>query len=254
MDGLRAESGHYLGGNPQVLLAIASPLMRTAAEACLQERGFGVRWAGADAAVVIESAVQDLPDVVVIDTDLPGGGLMAATKISSAAPGIAVVMLAHAPTEADVLAAIHAGAVGYLPKDVSLEGLTRALRGVLVVEPALPRKLVSALLDEIRGADVRLLLGRPHEALPDLTLRELEVLRLLARGASTLDIARALSISPITVRRHCTGICKKLNVQDRATAVEMVKRSRLPLGSHVGWGSGRPVLTTAAAPEPQTGS
>jgi DNA-binding NarL/FixJ family response regulator len=179
---------------------------------------------------------------------------MAATKISSAAPGVAVVMLADAPTEADVLAAIHAGAVGYLPKDVSLEGLSRALRGALVGEPALPRKLVSALLDEIRGADARLLLGRSHETLPDLTLRELEVLRQLARGASTLDIARALSISPITVRRHCTGICKKLNVRDRATAVEMVKRSRLPLGSHIGWGSGRSVLTTAAAPEPQTRS
>jgi DNA-binding NarL/FixJ family response regulator len=168
-----------------------------------------------------------------MDTDLPGGGITAAAEVSSAAPGIAVVMLAEQPTEADLLEAIYAGAIGCMPKHTSLAGLTRALRGVLVGEPAVPRKLVWALVQEIRGTDASLLLGRPRHAIPDLTLRELEVLRLLARGSSTADIARALSISPVTARRHCAGLCRKLGVQDRAAAVELIERSRIRLGSHV---------------------
>ena len=213
---------------PLVLLALAAPLMRAAAEECLSAQGFAARDRYADAAAVIGGAMRELPDAVVIDEELPGGGIAAATEIASAAPDIAVVMLVEAPTNADVLDAVHAGALGCLPKDVSLDGLVRALRGVLAGEPALPRKLVFAVLKEARGADPARRLGHRDYALHDLTLRELEVLRLLAHGSSTMEISRTLSISPITVRRHCAGICRKLHVRDRASAVAHVKRSRWP--------------------------
>jgi DNA-binding NarL/FixJ family response regulator len=213
---------------PRVLLALSAPLMQAAAQECLTAEGFAARNGRADAAAVIEWAMRELPDAVVIDDDLPGGGIAAATEISSAAPTIAVIMLVESPTDADVLDAVHAGAVGCLPKDVSLQGLVRAVRGVLAGEPALPRKLVLAVLEEARGADPTRLLGLGQFALHDLTLRELEVLRLLAHGSSTAEISRALSISPITVRRHCAAICRKLHVRDRATAVAQVKRSRWP--------------------------
>jgi DNA-binding NarL/FixJ family response regulator len=216
-----------------VLLAVTAPLMRAAAEACLHEHGFAVRSSAVDAAAVIESAVRELPDIALIDTDLPGGAITAATEVSSAVPGTAVVMLAEAPTEADLMGALYAGAVGCMPKHTSLAGLARALQGVLAGEPAVPRNLVGAMLQEIRGTDASLLLGRPRSVVPDLTLRELEVLRLLARGSSTGDIARALSISPITARRHCAGICRKLKVRDRAAAVQVVERSRTGLYSHI---------------------
>jgi DNA-binding NarL/FixJ family response regulator len=181
-----------------------------------------------DAAAVIVAAMRELPDAVVIDEDLSGGGIAAATEIASAAPAIAVVMLVEAPTSADVLDAVHAGALGCLPKDVSLEGLVRAVRGVLAGEAALPRKLVLAVLEEARDADPTRLHGGANYALHDLTLRELEVLRLLSHGSSTAEISRVLSISPITVRRHCAGICRKLNVRDRAGAVAQVTRSPWP--------------------------
>ena len=216
-----------------MLLAVTAPLMRAAAEACLLQHGFAVRSSAVNAASVIESAVRQLPDIVLIDTDLPGGAITAATEVSSAVPGTAVVMLAEAPTEADLLDAIYAGAVGCMPKHTSLAGLTRALQGVLAGEPAVPRNLVGAMLQAIRDTDANLLLGRPRNVIPDLTLRELEVLRLLARGSSTGDIARALSISPITARRHCAGICRKLKVRDRAAAVQLVERSRTGLYSHL---------------------
>ena len=213
---------------PVVLLALTAPLMRAAAEESLYAQGFAARGGHADAEAVVEAAVREQPDAVVIDAELAGGGIGAATEICSAAPSVAVVMLVGAPTEADVLDAIRAGTLGCLPKDVTLEGLARALRGVMAGEPVLPRKLMSALLQEIRGAEVTRLFNRPDYALHDLTLRELEVLRLLARGSSTADMSRALSISPITVRRHCAGICRKLDVRDRATAVARIKRSRWP--------------------------
>jgi DNA-binding NarL/FixJ family response regulator len=211
---------------PRVLLALTAPLMRAAAEESLSTQGFAAERGYEDAAAVIEGAMRELPDAVVIDEDLPGGGIAAAAEIASAVPAIAVIMLVETPTSADVLDAVHAGAVGCLPKDVSLEGLVRAVRGVLAGEAALPRKLLPAVLEEARGADPTRLLGHAHHALRDLTLRELDVLRLLAHGSSTVEISRALSISPITVRRHCAGICRKLNVRDRATAVESFNRSR----------------------------
>jgi DNA-binding NarL/FixJ family response regulator len=209
-------------------------LMRMAAEACVREHGFASLGGGADAAAVIELAIREQPDVALIDADLPGGGITAAAEISSRAPGLAVVILAEAPTEADVVDAFRAGAVGCLPKNISLEGLARALSGVLKGETALPRRFVSAVLTEALRADARLLFGSSRLGLPDLTVREFQVLRLLARGSSTADIARELSISPITARRHCAAICKKLNVRDRATAVELVKSSRVRLASHAG--------------------
>src|SRR5262245_50722031 len=114
--GVWTESAETGGAQPRVLLAVTAPLMRAAAEACLLEHGFAVRSSAVNAAAVIESAVRELPDIVLIDTDLPGGAITAATEVSSAVPGTAVVMLADAPTEADLLDAIYAGAVGCMPK------------------------------------------------------------------------------------------------------------------------------------------
>jgi DNA-binding NarL/FixJ family response regulator len=216
---------------PVVLVALTAPLMQAAAEDYLQEHGFAVHGTAADAAGVIDRVLRDRPDVVLIDTDLPGGGIVATEGILATAPTTAVVIMAEGPTRADVVDAVRAGAVGCLSKSISLEGLARAVSGVLSGEAALPRALVAAALEEVAISDERLVYGSVRVGTWDLSLRELEVLRLLAQGASTTEIARELSISPTTARRHCTAICRKLNVPDRAAAVELVKRSRLPLAS-----------------------
>jgi DNA-binding NarL/FixJ family response regulator len=221
-----AESGPR---RPRVLLAASAPLMRAAEEDCLREHGFAVSGTAEDAAAVVGLALRERPDVILIDTDLPGGGIRAAEDLVFALPAAAVVMMADGPTEADVLDAVRAGAVGCLPKDISREGLARALAGVLKGETALPRALVGAVLTEITAPDVKPVYGGAWERASALSVRELEVLRLLAHGASTADIARQLSISPITARRHCAGICRKLGVSDRKAAVELVRRSHLSL-------------------------
>jgi DNA-binding NarL/FixJ family response regulator len=212
-----------------VLVALTAPLMQTAAQEHLLEHGFAVRGTSADAAGVINQVLRDRPDAVLIDADLPGGGLVAAGGVLAAAPNAAVVMMAEGPTEADVVAAVRAGAVGCLSKSISLQGLARAVSGVLSGEAALPRALVAAALEEVAISDARLVYGSAREGTWDLTVRELEVLRLMAQRASTAEIARELSISPTTARRHCTAICRKLKVPNRAAAVELVKRSQLPL-------------------------
>jgi DNA-binding NarL/FixJ family response regulator len=222
------ESRRRPGG---VLVALTAPLMQAAAQEYLQEHGFAVHGTAADAAGVIDRVLRGPPDAVLIDTDLPGGGVVAAEGVLAAAPNTAVVMMAEGPTKADVVDAVRAGAVGCLSKGISLEGLARAVSGVLSGEAALPRALVAAALEEVAISDARLVYGSVREGTWDFTVRELEVLRLLAQRASTAEIARELSISPTTVRRHCAAICRKLNVPDRAAAVELVKRSQLPLAS-----------------------
>jgi DNA-binding NarL/FixJ family response regulator len=217
-----------------VLVALTAPVMQAAAQECLRGHGFVVHGSAANAAAVINRVLRERPDAVLIDTDLPGGGLVAAWGVLAAAPNTAVVMMAEGPTEADVVAAVRAGAVGCLSKSISLEGLARAVSGVVSGEAALPRALVAAALEEVAISDARLVYGSAREGTWDLTVRELEVLRLMAQKASTAEIARELSISPTTARRHCTAICRKLKVPDRAAAVELVKRSQLPLAAQSG--------------------
>jgi DNA-binding NarL/FixJ family response regulator len=213
---------------PRVLVAIIGPLMRAAAEAFLEEHGFAPSPSGADATSVIERALRDRPDVVLIDRDLPGGGIRAVEHVVTALQDTAVLVLAEGPSDADVLDAVRAGAVGCLAKDISPDGLARAVWGALNGELAVPRELVGDVLTEIAVPDARLVYGGAWERVAKLTVRELQVLRLLARSASTANITRELDISPITARRHCAAICRKLKVPDRASAVRLIKDAERP--------------------------
>ena len=122
----------------------------------------------------------------------------------------------------DVLAALRAGAVGYLPKDTRPDRLPDALRGVLKGEAALPRALVGAVLQELRGFT-----APPEEPIRvgavELSSRESEVLRLLSSGLNTAEVGEALSLSPVTVRRHISSGVAKLGVADRDAAMRIVE-------------------------------
>ena len=125
----------------------------------------------------------------------------------------------------DLFGALRAGAKGYLPtRGATVEGLRRALEGVLRGEAAIPRELVALLVDEFReyGPRRRALVGHNGH---DLTSREWEVLDLLRQGLSTNDIADRLFISAATVRSHVSGLKRKLGVSDRE-ALLTADRSR----------------------------
>ena len=132
-------------------------------------------------------------------------------------------MLTVSQNDTDLFDSLRAGAAGYLLKDTDPERLPHALRGVLAGEAAVPRRLVSRVLDEFRthGRRRRLpLVGRRGR---ELTSREWEVLEMLREGLTTAQIAERLFVSPVTVRRHISAILSKLEVPDRESALRLLE-------------------------------
>lgn len=150
------------------------------------------------------------PDVVVMDLRMPGGGGVEAVR-EMKARGLTsdVLVLTTYDTDSETVAAIEAGATGYLLKDCSAETLVGAIRstaaGETVLSPAVATRLASHVHNPIRRAN--------------LSVREREVLVLVARGTPNRSIARKLFISEATVKTHLTHIFEKLGVSDRASAV-----------------------------------
>jgi DNA-binding NarL/FixJ family response regulator len=156
----------------------------------------------------IAEAKRAQPDVCLVGLDLPGGGINAVRGICAAAPDTAVIVLAGVSDVDDLLAAVRAGAVGYVPGDVNAERLRRIVRAVAEQEAAVPRSMVLDLLGELRIAE-----SAGDER---MTAREAQILGMLRRGHSTSGIANRLAISPVTVRRHISEIVRKTGVSDRA--------------------------------------
>ena len=159
-----------------------------------------------DAEHAVRQAQRHQPDVCVVGWDIAGGGLHAVQGIVSVAPDTAVIVMAERSDVEDLLAAVRAGAVGYLPGSLDEAQLRRVIRGVAQSEAAVPRTMVRELIHELRATT----------ALGALTEREAQVLGMLRRGHSTSDIAARLQISPITVRRHISELVKKFGVEGRA--------------------------------------
>jgi DNA-binding NarL/FixJ family response regulator len=160
-----------------------------------------------DAEGAILEACRAQPDLCLVGWDLPGGALTAVRGILKELPSTAVIVVADSRDVDDLLAAVRAGAVGYVPGDVNSAQLRRVVRAVLAQEASVPRSMVRALLHELYTA-ARL-------GAQGVTAREAEVLGMLRRGHSTAQIARRLEISPVTVRRHISELVRKLGVDDR---------------------------------------
>jgi DNA-binding NarL/FixJ family response regulator len=153
---------------------------------------------------------------------MPGSGIRAATEILDRLPDTAVVMLTVSRNDEDLFDALRAGAAGYLLKDTDPDRLPHALRGVLAGEAAVPRELMSRVIDEFRSQGRRRRVAVPGRRGKELSSREWEVLDLLREGRTTADIARRLFVSPVTVRRHVSAILRKLDVPDRQAAIDLV--------------------------------
>jgi DNA-binding NarL/FixJ family response regulator len=165
-----------------------------------------------DAASAIATAKSEQPDICLVGLELPGGGMTAVKGISSVAPSAAVILMAGTSDVDELLAAVRAGAVGYLPGDVEPARLRRVVRAALAQEAVIPRAMVLDLVLELRAAVT--------PAADGLTAREAEVLEILRRGASTATMAKRLGMSPVTVRRHISEIVRKIGVEDRAALTE----------------------------------
>jgi DNA-binding NarL/FixJ family response regulator len=181
------------------------------------------------AAVVIDAVevcAQVLPDVVLMDVRMPGmGGIEACRRIREAVPGARILMLTMSDDESDLFEAIKAGASGYLLKDLPGEEVAAAVRRVHDGQAIIPPGMAATLLAEFTrlSQDPEPVTGTA----PLLTDREVEVLRLVARGLANREIAERLSISENTVKNHVRNILEKLHLHSRVEAAVYAHRQHL---------------------------
>jgi DNA-binding NarL/FixJ family response regulator len=187
----------------------------------LQENGITVVGEAALGAPGIALTEELLPDVVLMDLNMPGmSGVEATQRISAAAPLTRVLVLTVVADEASVMEALLAGACGYLVKDAAVveivQGVRAAARGESLISPRVARQLVARLR---RPATLE------PEADSTLTAREQEILELIARGMDNVEIAHALFLSQHTVKNYVSSILVKLQVENRIqAAVRAVRR------------------------------
>jgi DNA-binding NarL/FixJ family response regulator len=211
-------------GGLRILLAEADRPTRAGLRLSLSRAGLEIVAEAGSPADAIAAAVAEDADVALIAADLPGGGIEAVRTLTGLAPRLRVIVLSSHPDGEELVAAVLAGADGYLAKDMSAERLPHAVRGVAAGEVALPRRHADHLLAALRRREARRvrLAGVAGTTLTD---REWEVLNLLADGTSTAEMARRLRISQVTVRRHISALLAKLGVTDRSGAIDLLRRS-----------------------------
>jgi DNA-binding NarL/FixJ family response regulator len=163
----------------------------------------------ADGAEAVTLAEALRPDVILMDLRMPGvDGVTAIGRLAERGLGTRVLVLTTYDTEADVLPAIEAGATGYLLKDAPREELVRAVRAAFEGQPVLSPAVAKRLMGQVRRP--------PPEA---LSQRELQVLQLVADGATNREAAARLFVSEATIKTHLLHVYGKLGVRDRAAAV-----------------------------------
>ncbi len=219
----RARRGHLApgggaGGMIRILLVDDHPVVREGLRGMLAaEDDLAVVAEAGGAAEAVAATRAHAPDVVLMDLRMPGGdGVEATARVLAQRPEARVVVLTTYETDADILRAVEAGAAGYLLKDASRAELAQAIRaaarGETVLAPSVAAKLVSRMRSPV-----------------ELSRREIEVLRLVARGRTNAEIGRELLISEATVKTHLLRTFGKLEVSDRTAAVTVaLERGILP--------------------------
>ena len=202
-----------------VVVADGDPLARQALRSALEaDDALAVTAEARTGREAIDAAARLTPDVIVLDAEIPDGdGVLATTLIVRQSNDVRVLVLARSEDEALGLRVLRAGASGYLRKDVDPLALTRAVRGLLAGEAAISRTLARTVIERLRQAPERGSGLRPVHS--TLTTREWQVLDLLCDGASTTEIANALTLTPDTVRTHVKHVLAKLGAHTREEAV-----------------------------------
>jgi len=177
-------------------------------------------------AEAIRKAHEIRPDLILMDFSLRDGtGLDATKAILSLHPEIKIVFLTVHEENDNLFSAIRSGAVGYLLKNVPISNLLSYLRGTTAGEAAITPTMTRQILDEFSRTKPQV---QADEAdIPELTNRELEVLRVLITGASNQEIANELTISVNTVKIHVSNILAKLELSNRRQLISYARRHRL---------------------------
>jgi DNA-binding NarL/FixJ family response regulator len=215
----------------RVLIADDHALFRRGLEMVLQgEAGLELVGQASDGQEAVQVASEVVPDVVLMDIRMPKiTGIEAARQMKEVAPSAKIVMLTISDEEEDLFEAIRAGASGYLLKDIPLDELADSVRSVHGGQSLINPSMAGKLLSEFATLARRDAEEEPakHAPAPKLTDREMEVLRLVARGLNNRDIAKELFISENTVKNHVRNILEKLQIHSRMEAVMIAVREKL---------------------------
>jgi DNA-binding NarL/FixJ family response regulator len=197
----------------RLLIVDDHPVVRNGLSGMFEsEADFVVVGEAGDGREALRRAQALAPDVVLMDLRMPEmDGVSAIVALAKAGVSARVLVLTTYDTDGDVLAAIEAGATGYLLKDAPPEELFRAVRSAAAGESALSPAVATRVVDQMRG--------QPQPSEEPISQREFEVLELVAQGHSNREAASRLFISEATVKTHLVHIYAKLDVSDRAAAV-----------------------------------
>lgn len=203
----------------KVIIVDDQALIRDGLRTMLElDEGISVVGEAADGSAVLETVRRTRPDVVLMDIRMPGvDGLEATRRLLRSPDGPKVLVLTTYDADEYVIEAMRAGASGFLLKDLRKGQLVRAVyqaaAGDLVIDPSITKRLIEQVVDTRRART------EARSALNRLTEREIEVLRLMARGLTNAELAADLSVSESTVKTHVARVLDKLEVRDRVQAV-----------------------------------
>jgi len=194
----------------RILITDDHPVVREGLSGMLAgQPDFEVIGLAADGGTAVTMHGSLAPDVTLMDLRMPGmDGVVAIKAIKAQQPSSRIIVLTTYDSDADILPAIEAGATGYLLKDAPREDLFRAIRAAARGDSVLAPSVAARLMTRMRA---------PAEV--NLSAREIEVLQLVAKGASNEEIGKSLHISTATVKTHLIHINSKLGVDDRTAAV-----------------------------------
>jgi len=209
---------------PRVLLVDDHDLFRAGLRNLLEEQGVQIVGECTNGTDTLRAVRELAPDVVVMDLNMPGiSGVEATRQISMIAPLTRVLVLTISDQDADVMDAILAGACGYLLKDASITDLLHGIRSAAIGESLVSPAIASKVLQRVRASSAS---GREAEVIQsELSVREIEVLKLIANGKDNAMIAGELHISPKTVKNHISNILMKLQIENRIQAAVFAVRS-----------------------------
>ncbi|MGF0172181.1 response regulator [Streptomyces sp. Marseille-Q5077] len=211
-------------GTIRVMVVDDHPMWRDAVARDLAESGFDVVATAGDGDQAVRRAKAAAPDVLVLDLNLPAKpGVQVCKELVGHNPALRVLVLSASGEHADVLEAVKSGATGYLLKSASTEELLDAVRRTAVGDPVFTPGLAGLVLGEYRrlaSEPAPVASGADQPGAPQLTERETEVLRLVAKGLSYKQIAERLVISHRTVQNHVQNTLGKLQLHNR---VELVR-------------------------------
>lgn len=204
----------------RIVIVDDHPLLRDGvARSLTDSKRFEVVGEGASADDAVRLATERVPDMVLLDLSMPGGGVSAAQRIAERLPDTKIVILTVSEADEDIMAALRAGASGYVLKGVGAASLVEILQGIANGESYVSPSLAGRLLLEMKDRTAR----AEEKPLAGLTQRETQILRLVAEGLSNKEIARRLDLQEKTVKHHMTRVLNKLHVRNRTEAALIMR-------------------------------